>query len=446
VNQPLPPVRSAELRDASVLCPHCQRDIRMGEEVASCPACGTVQHVGCWTTGAGCGSWECAPGRRASSPAAATLKISDDDLAVAAPLPPTRPVLPTVVAVGVPPDTTSRPRGPVSRLAVLSLVVALLGIPLFIAVTLIPRLPLVIGGMTAGLLAVLLGSVALAAVRRRQRRGMGLAIGGVLMGMVDMAGCMLALVVLLPHATATVNLEFEPDMAALAASPPHIKRAMLSSVLVKTRQGLAGLGGFGIGSGVILRINNQIALVVTNRHVIDPDFSGKEKGPASPPTDTSNLSVKLIGQEAQPGTVVWLAPDGIDLALLEVPIVGAMVEAALWSPKPVLAIGADVFAIGNPHQLEWTYTKGVISQLRRHQRHGRQLRVIQTNADINQGNSGGGLYGDKDGTLLGINTWTNDKRVSEGLSFAIAFESLLELNPPHLARPLDQHDPDEADR
>ncbi len=48
---------------------------------------------------------------------------------------------------------------------------------------------------------------------------------------------------------------------------------------------------------------------------------------------------------------------------------------------------------------------------------------------MNPGNSGGGLY-DKSGTLIGINTWTNDKRSSEGLGFAIALDSLLELDPP----------------
>ena len=59
------------------------------------------------------------------------------------------------------------------------------------------------------------------------------------------------------------------------------------------------------------------------------------------------------------------------------------------------------------------------------------MRVIQTQAAINPGNSGGGLY-DQDGYLIGINTWTADKSVSEGIGFAIALDELLELAPPQL--------------
>ena len=92
-------------------------------------------------------------------------------------------------------------------------------------------------------------------------------------------------------------------------------------------------------------------------------------------------------------------------------------------------IGSEVFTIGNPQHLDWTHTRGSISQLRLQHRGLRQVHVIQTDAPLNPGNSGGGLY-DKSGTLIGINTWTNDKRFSEGLGFAIALDTLLELDPP----------------
>ena len=92
-------------------------------------------------------------------------------------------------------------------------------------------------------------------------------------------------------------------------------------------------------------------------------------------------------------------------------------------------IGSEVFTIGNPQHLDWTHTRGSISQLRLQRRGERQIHVIQTDAALNPGNSGGGLY-DKSGTLIGINTWTNDKRFSEGLGFAIALDSLLDLDPP----------------
>jgi serine protease Do len=94
-------------------------------------------------------------------------------------------------------------------------------------------------------------------------------------------------------------------------------------------------------------------------------------------------------------------------------------------------VGKGVFAVGNPHGLGWTHTEGVISQLRLQDRGGWRIRIVQTSAAVNPGNSGGGLY-DKNGMLIGINTWANDRRVSEGISFAIAFDSFLALKPPQL--------------
>src|SRR5690349_3629445 len=52
-------------REAGVVCPHCQLDIQRGAEVAQCTRCGTVHHRGCWESRGGCGSYDCAPGRRA---------------------------------------------------------------------------------------------------------------------------------------------------------------------------------------------------------------------------------------------------------------------------------------------------------------------------------------------------------------------------------------------
>ena len=56
----------------------------------------------------------------------------------------------------------------------------------------------------------------------------------------------------------------------------------------------------------------------------------------------------------------------------------------------------------------------------------------EAHPDYAPGNSGGGLY-DTDGYCLGINTWTHDKSVSEGIGFAITLDTLAELAPPPLA-------------
>ena len=78
-------------------------------------------------------------------------------------------------------------------------------------------------------------------------------------------------------------------------------------------------------------------------------------------------------------------------------------------------IGEDVAAIGNPKGLETSLSRGIVAQKR--SRDGLQL--IQTDAAISSGSSGGGLF-DKAGNLVGITTFT----VAEGqsLNFAIAID------------------------
>jgi serine protease DegQ len=73
----------------------------------------------------------------------------------------------------------------------------------------------------------------------------------------------------------------------------------------------------------------------------------------------------------------------------------------------------------------WSYTEGIISGVRQD---AKGVTYYQTQTPINSGNSGGGLYGE-DGTLIGLNTWTQDKSVAEGLNFALATTTILRLMP-----------------
>jgi S1-C subfamily serine protease len=150
------------------------------------------------------------------------------------------------------------------------------------------------------------------------------------------------------------------------------------------------------------------------------------------PQSAGDIEVKLIGQTARRGDVQWVAPDGIDLAIVSVALPAMAVEAADCSRADPLQIGERVFAIGNPFGFGWTQTPGEISQLRVQRKAARLVELVQTSAAINQGNSGGGLY-DHDGKLIGITTWSSDKRVAEGISFAIALTTLRALNPTCLA-------------
>jgi putative serine protease PepD len=308
---------------------------------------------------------------------------------------------------------------PVNSLAIASIITAVVGIPFFGAIT--------------GLVAIALGSVAIGTIQRNRQRGTGFAVSGILLGLADVAGWLVGLALYFSPASPDVDFaEIEPSQTFLENLNPAIKRAMTANVLIKTRSGLFGgaLGGATVlGSGVVASIRDGVAYIVTNRHVIDPQSDFLQ---SFQPESAGDIEIKLIGQNARRGKVQWVAPDGIDLAIVSVAMPAMHIEAADCSRVDPLQIGERVFAIGNPFGFGWTQTPGEISQLRVQKKAARLVELVQTSAAINQGNSGGGLY-DHDGKLIGITTWSSDKRVAEGISFAIAMTTLRALNPACLA-------------
>ena len=94
---------------------------------------------------------------------------------------------------------------------------------------------------------------------------------------------------------------------------------------------------------------------------------------------------------------------------------------AKFGDSSTLSVGEDVFAIGNAlGQLSNTYTRGSISGLDRSITIDNvTMTLLQTDAAINQGNSGGGLFRESDGTLIGIVNAKSSGSGIEGLGFAI---------------------------
>jgi S1-C subfamily serine protease len=391
-------------------CPACGGTVRTGDDVVACRDCGALNHAPCWER-EGCGSYTCAPARRVRQPGTQpALTITAEELARIAPL----AAAPAGFAV-------PSPRGPVAprinRLAVAACVTAVAGIVVF--------------GVLTGLVAVLLGCLALGRLREARQKGLGLALTGVLLGLGDVVGWLIFLSAILSRPGPALRLEqFRPDLTALEDVAPKISRAMRANVLIESRSGWFG-GSTAVGSGVILRQSTTEAFILTNRHVIDPDFTSDPPGGAGGKPIGSTPSVRLVDQSTRAGEVLWIAPDGLDLALVRIPTPPPEARAARWKLHRTVRVGDPVFAIGNPHGLGWTHTQGTVSQFRLPQFAGRPVRVIQTQTGINPGNSGGGLY-DDEGYLIGINTWSQDKRVSEGLNFAISIDVLAAVPPPGL--------------
>lgn len=169
--------------------------------------------------------------------------------------------------------------------------------------------------------------------------------------------------------------------------------------------GLSGESGNSeaVGSGVIITTDGYI---VTNNHVVDGFDTFKVAL-----SDESEYDAKLIGKDAK-----------TDLAVLKIEKNG--LTASSFGKSSSLEVGDEVVAIGNPlGELTGTVTNGIVSALDRSvEIEGQSMKLIQTNASINEGNSGGGLF-DKNGLLIGIvNAKTSGDSV-EGLGFAIPIDT-----------------------
>lgn len=154
------------------------------------------------------------------------------------------------------------------------------------------------------------------------------------------------------------------------------------------------------GSGVLITANGYI---VTCNHVVE----GANKIYVYLNDGTSS-EAKLVGRDVIN-----------DLAVIK--IEGNDYPYATLGNSAQLRVGEGVFAIGNAlGVLSNTYTEGVVSGLDRQITiDGQEMTLLQTDAAINHGNSGGGLFRQSDGALIGIVNAKSAGESIEGLGFAI---------------------------
>ena len=159
----------------------------------------------------------------------------------------------------------------------------------------------------------------------------------------------------------------------------------------------------GTGSGFIW---DEAGHVVTNYHVIE---------------GASEATIKLADGRDYRASLVGASPSH-DMAVLRIMVADKRPQPVPLGSSHDLKVGQRVFAIGNPFGLDWTLTSGIVSALNRsfNTDNGATIEhLIQTDAAVNPGNSGGPLL-DSAGRLIGITTAIySPSGASAGIGFAV---------------------------
>ena len=207
-----------------------------------------------------------------------------------------------------------------------------------------------------------------------------------------------------PTATADVRIPLADDRGSLydQKTAARALRSISVTIYEKCSPSVVGIkvyndseseDYYAWGSGVIASADGYI---ITNTHVLDDGDSATVVL-----YDGSEHEAKLIGFDASS-----------DIAVIKIDATG--LAAAEFASSSTLSVGDSVAAIGNPlsPDLRLTMTRGIVSALNREINYnGATMTLIQTDASINEGNSGGPLFNSR-GQVIGI---TNMKMISSSV-------------------------------
>jgi serine protease Do len=168
------------------------------------------------------------------------------------------------------------------------------------------------------------------------------------------------------------------------------------------------------GSGVIVAEDETYSYILTCFHVVE---------------NASRNGIKVTLTNDSKYTATYVGGDyAEDIALLRIKATNLNIASTRNVGNSPIKLGEDVIVIGNPlGTLGGTVTRGIIGGLAREiSVSGFTLTVLQTDASINSGNSGGGMF-DSSGLLIGIINAKSAATNTEGLGFAIPIEIALQV-------------------
>lgn len=176
------------------------------------------------------------------------------------------------------------------------------------------------------------------------------------------------------------------------------------------------------GSGIII---SEDGYILTNNHVVSSS-SNSSNSSYYQVSEASKLTVTLFNDDTEYEAKIVGKDEQTDLAVIKIEKSG--LSKAEFADSDSIKVGEFAMAVGNPIGMQSSVTCGIVSAVNRQvtDSDGKQYTLIQTDAAINSGNSGGALV-NSEGKVIGINTLKLSGTGIEGMGFAIPINSTTDI-------------------
>ena len=178
------------------------------------------------------------------------------------------------------------------------------------------------------------------------------------------------------------------------------------------------------GSGIII---SEDGYILTNNHVVSSSTSSSNSNSSYyQDSEDSKLTVTLFNDDTEYEAKIVGKDEQTDLAVIKIEKTG--LSKAEFADSDSIKVGEFAMAVGNPIGMQSSVTCGIVSAVNREvtDSDGKQYTLIQTDAAINSGNSGGALV-NSEGKVIGINTLKLSGTGIEGMGFAIPINSTTDI-------------------